>query len=166
MVEHFRTEMECENVHQLMANLGQSEGESAQRYVDHVTELLDRLTAMQPDNEVFQAGMTTYLLSCLTNGASDEFRLKLKYEEPTTMEQAKRLLKKLIRYFLTPLPRRASCRLFLNHPLILPLQLDLPTIYLLHTPNCLIKIFVHLPCNLNSNPLSPKLLFPNLIPKL
>ena len=65
--------MECENVHQLMANLGQSEGESARRYVDCAIELLDRLTAMQPDNEVFQAGMTTYLLSCLTNGASDEF---------------------------------------------------------------------------------------------
>ena len=88
MVEHFWTEMECENVHQLMANLRQSEGESARRYVDRATELLDRLTAMQPDNEVFQAGMTTYLLSCLTNGASYEFRLKLKYEEPTNMAQA------------------------------------------------------------------------------
>ena len=67
-----------------VANLGESEGESARWYVDRAT-VLDRLTAMQPDNEVFQAGMTTYLLSCLTNGASDEFRLKLKYEEPTTM---------------------------------------------------------------------------------
>ena len=71
-----------------MANLGQSEGESARRYVDRVTELLDCLTAMQPDSEVFRAGMTTYLLSCLTNGASDDFRLRLKYEEPTTMAQA------------------------------------------------------------------------------
>ena len=73
-------EMECKNVHQLMANLGQSEGKSARWYVNRATELLDRLTTMQPDNEVFQAGMTTYLLCCLTNGASDEFQLKLKYE--------------------------------------------------------------------------------------
>ena len=46
-------EVECENVHQLVANLGQLEGESTRWYVDHVTELLDRLTTMQLDNEVF-----------------------------------------------------------------------------------------------------------------
>ena len=95
MVEHFRTEMECENVHQMMANLRQSEGESARRYVDRAAELLDRLTAMQPDSEVFQAGMTTYLLGCLTNGASDEFRLRLKYEEPATMVQAQEIAQKV-----------------------------------------------------------------------
>ena len=88
-------EVECENIHQLVANLGQSKGESTQRYVDRATELLDHLTVMQLDNEVFQAGMTTYLLSCLTNGASDEFRLKLKYEEPTTMEQAQEIAQKV-----------------------------------------------------------------------
>ena len=49
----FRTEVECENVHQLVANLGQSEGELARRYVDYATELLDHLTAMQPNNKVF-----------------------------------------------------------------------------------------------------------------
>ena len=73
MVEHFRTEVECENVHQLVANLGQSEGESVRWYVDHVTELLDGLTTMQLDNKVFRARMTTYLLSYLTNGETDEF---------------------------------------------------------------------------------------------
>ena len=88
MVEHFRIEMECENVHQSVANLGQLEAELVWRYVDWATELLDHLTAMQPDNEVFRAWMTTYFLSCLTNGASDEFQLKLKYEKPTTMAQA------------------------------------------------------------------------------
>ena len=65
MMEHFRTEVECENVHQLVANLGQLEGESVRRYVDRVTKLVDRLTAMQPDNEVFQEGMTTYIVELL-----------------------------------------------------------------------------------------------------
>ena len=103
MVEHFRTEVECKNIHQLVANLGQVEGESARRYVDRATELLDRLTAMQPDSEVFQAGMTTYLLSCLTNGASDEFRLKLKHEKPTTMARAREIAQKVDNVLSNPL---------------------------------------------------------------
>ena len=53
MVEHFWMELECENVHQLVANVGWSEGESARSYVDRATKLLDHLTTMQSDNEVF-----------------------------------------------------------------------------------------------------------------
>ena len=64
-------------------------------------------TAMQPDNEVFQAGMTTYLLSCLTNGASDEFRLKLKYEEPTTMVQAQEIAQKVDKLFSDPTSKKS-----------------------------------------------------------
>ena len=48
-------EMESENVHQLVANLGQSHRESKRRYMDRATELLARLTTMQPDNELFRA---------------------------------------------------------------------------------------------------------------
>ena len=119
MVEHFWMEVECENVHQLVANLGQSKGESLRRYVDRVIELLDRLIAMQPDNEVFQAGMTTYLLSCLTNGASDEFRLKLKYEEPTTMAQAHEIAQKVDKVLSDPATKKSFMPSF-PHPFAHP----------------------------------------------
>ena len=75
-------------------------------YVDRATKLLDRLTAMQPDNEVFQVVMTTYLLSCLTKGASDEFQLKLKYEEPTTMVQAQEIAQKVDKVLFDPAIRK------------------------------------------------------------
>ena len=39
--------------------------------------------------------MATYLLSYLTNGAFDEFQLKLKYEEPTTMAQVQEIAQKV-----------------------------------------------------------------------
>ena len=115
MVEHFWTEVECENVHQLVENLGQLEGESARRYVDRATELLDRLTAMQPDNEVLRVGMTTYLVSCLTNGASNEFRLKLKYEEPTTMAQAQEIAQKVDKVLSDPASKKSFMPSF-PHP--------------------------------------------------
>ena len=150
MVEHFRTKVECKNVRQLVANLGQSKGELARWYVD-------RVTTMQPDNKVFQVGMTTYLLSCLTNGALNEFRWKLKYEEPTTMAQVQDIAQKVDKVLSDFI-----------HLLILILihQLDLPTNHPLHIPNRPIKVFLHLQCNLNSNSLFPKLLLPNLVPKL
>ena len=95
-VEHFQTEVECENVHQLVVNLRQSEGELARWYVDHAIELLDHLTTMQLDNKVFQVGMNTYLLSCLTNGALNVFRLKVKNEEPMTIAQAQEIAEKVL----------------------------------------------------------------------
>ena len=75
--------------------------------MDHAIELLDRLTTMQPDNEVFQAGITTYLLSCLTNEALDEFRLKLKDEEPTTMAQAQEIAQKVDKVLSDPTSKKS-----------------------------------------------------------
>ena len=131
------------------------------RYVNRATELLDHLTAMQPDNKVFQVGMTIYLLSYLTNGASDEFQLKLKYEEPTTMAQVQEIAQKIDKELFDPASKKSSMLTF-PHPATHPYPSSLarpphhPSPSYSQLPH---QGFLHLQCN-------PNPLFPNLVPKL
>ena len=59
------------------------------RYVDRAAMLLDCLVASHADNEGFVAGMTQLVLGRMVVGAEDQFRLKLKWESPVTIEQAR-----------------------------------------------------------------------------
>ena len=89
MIEYFGKGEEPMNVHLMVAKLTQEEGEMAHRYVDRAAMLLDCLVAPHADDEGFVAGMTQLVLGRMVVGAEDQFRLKLKWESPVTIEQAR-----------------------------------------------------------------------------
>ena len=97
MIEYFGKGEEPMNVHLMVAKLRQEEGEMAHRYVDRAAMLLDCLVASHADDEGFVTGMTQLVLGCMVVGAEDQFRLKLKWESPVTIEQAKMIAAKFDR---------------------------------------------------------------------
>ena len=85
------------NIHLMVAKLRQEDGEMAHRYVDQAAMLLDCLVASHADDEGFVAGMTQLVLGRMVDVAKDQFHLKLKWESPVTIEQAKVVVAKFDR---------------------------------------------------------------------
>ena len=56
------------NIHLIVANLKQEDGEMAHRYVDRVAMLLNCLVATHADNEGFVARMTQLVLGRMVDG--------------------------------------------------------------------------------------------------